>query len=392
MLIIRSIERRTPKLLAALPIVATFVILGLAGGLTGCGTLEPVAPLKPVTDAEQLYMSLTLDHRAINLSTASPYDTLQLTVTPRNALGAAMSGLPAPTFRSSDTTSVWVTPDGLLQARRSATGVLVIAELVIDGPVRHADTALINVSNLASPPVLASLSIDAVPPDSGVWPTTTANIGHFLFGQAIVSGVGFAINNFRLTPRAVDADSNSISGLAIEYASLDLAIGVADKYDGLVTLLRPGHVRFVARTTAYGITKADTAVFTVTLPIASDVWTEQRLGGPTIFVPNEVRIASYGMVFWRSYLSDTADVTFDDPTNVIEPPAVICEFMDFLASYFGPGPACGAGNILLPNVAPPILVDESERTLQVRQFPVPGVYTYRSIRTGATGRVIVTAK
>src|SRR5689334_3667472 len=76
-------------------------------GLAGCGGLEPVAPYNGIiTDPANFFQSLTLNYRAIVLSTAPGHNTFQLTATPRNALGQPMEGLPTPTFRASDTNSV----------------------------------------------------------------------------------------------------------------------------------------------------------------------------------------------------------------------------------------------------------------------------------------------
>src|SRR5690606_27228665 len=133
---------------------------------------EPVATHESITDPNRLYMRLVLDHAAVNLSTAAPYDAIQLTATPFDATGAPITELAAPTFRLarlSDTISIQVTPDSLDRAIAAATDIEVIAELAGEGTVQHADTALINVTTTPAPPMLASLSIDPVPPDSAVW-------------------------------------------------------------------------------------------------------------------------------------------------------------------------------------------------------------------------------
>jgi hypothetical protein len=132
----------------------------------------------------------------------------------------------------------------------------------------------------------------------------------------------------------------------------------------------------VARTTAYGVTKVDTATFTVTLPIFQIV---------TAFQPSEVQIAPHGYVFWTNVMLDSeepvaTEVTFDDSSNVAAPPSVIC---DVIVGFFGPGASCGSGDFLLPAI-------RNFPGAQVRQFPVPGVYPYHT-GTGATGRVIVEA-
>src|SRR5260221_14173929 len=79
----------------------TFALFGLAASLARCSSIEPVAPAAPpITDPTQLYMRLTLDDRAVNLSTVPPYDTLQLTATPRDALATPLLNLPTPMFTS----------------------------------------------------------------------------------------------------------------------------------------------------------------------------------------------------------------------------------------------------------------------------------------------------
>src|SRR5881394_859856 len=140
-------------------VLVSLGLTGVAGGMAGCGGVDPVASYAgPVTDPTLLYTSLTVDHPAITMSTVAPYDALQLTATPRDALGNPMTGLPAPMYLSSDTTKVRVSADGMVTAVGTVIGVRVIATLVA-GPVSHVDTALIDVTNTATPPKLASLSI-----------------------------------------------------------------------------------------------------------------------------------------------------------------------------------------------------------------------------------------
>jgi len=104
------------------------LLVALAGGLAGCSGLDPVATYEQLTDPAQLFMALTLDHPAVNLSTDATvpsYNTLQLTATPRNALGRPLTGLPAPTFhldKATDSTKVTVTPTGLVTAKSATTG------------------------------------------------------------------------------------------------------------------------------------------------------------------------------------------------------------------------------------------------------------------------------
>lgn len=367
-------------------------------GLAGCGAIEPIVPDNEiVTDPVRLYMALTLDSRALTLSTAPGYNTWQLTATPRNALGEPMVGLPAPTFRSMDTAAVHVTESGLLTARNPGTLVQIIAELGVAGNLRHVDTALVNVTTLTSPPTIASLSIQRVAPDSARLPVRYLSQGPFSLDP----------NFAYITPRVVDGSGGEITGLVYEYASLDptlaTVIRATNDGSGWVTPLNLGKVKIVARTVAYGVVAADTVEFTLTPPSSANIVIQSDPGGASIFAPTEVTLRTYGIVFWSTTVGSTVDVIFDDPTNVTQAPARVCDL--FLPVVFGEfvitdhwdlGPHCGTGNVTVPPdpAQPPpggLLDDPNTKrtTIRVRQFPVPGTYTYHTT-TGATGRIVVT--
>lgn len=350
--------------------------LATAAVLAGCGSLEPVAPYSPIHDPAALFMSLTLDHRAINLATVEPYKELQLTATPRDANGAAMSGLPAPTFRSSDTTTVWVTPDGLLQARQPGSNIKVIAELVADGNVRHADTATVNVTPSTTPPMLERLSIEPVGGEP-VWHMIPLEsvAGQLLFQV-------FAHRNFTngLTVQALDPTGGLIPGLALEYESLDPEVATVQPTSGGVKTQQPGEARIVARTTAYGVTRADTLVFTVTPAVIHGVLIQPGPNnGPPTVGPKGVVIRPGGYVFWYNTTPDSVSVSFDDPASA-------ARIEDICAAIGGPFPAhCGFGNIA-PFMSKTNNFVENTRG---RQFTEPGIYTFHIEPLGFTGRVIV---
>lgn len=354
--------------------------------LAGCSQVEPVAVSEPITDPAQLFLRLEVDHPAVNLSTAVPYNTMQLTAVPRDAAGAVMPDAPTATFRSTDTTVVTVTTGGMLTALRPANEVRVIAELAFGG-VQHTDTAVVNIQDIASPPTLASLSIH-VSPDSAV---------RYISSQSFVvfiAGITGLIINAPVSPSILDALGNPIDGLTVEYASLDPTIAMVDRRSGQLTPVRAGHAQVVARTTAYGVSKADTATFIIQPPFGGDFIADDPpalssrrftlFGNPAITSP-VITIVAGGIVNWGNQDDEAVDVIFDDPTNVAEPPAVMC---DLMAAFFGPG-SCGVGNI-----APYIGFDppgdgSSFPPLRIRQFPVAGIYPFHSTFTGATGQVIV---
>lgn len=350
--------------------------LAMAVTLAGCSSLEPVASYAPTTDPAALFMALTLDYRAINLAAVAPYAEFQLTATPRDARGEAMSGLAAPTFRSSDTTRVWVTPDGQLQARKSGRNIKVIAELVTDENIRHADTAIVNVTTSTTPPMLDQLQIQPAGGEA-LWymqsSSSAAGRGQVLFF--------FANRSFAngITVVALDSTGASITGLALDYASLDPDIAQVSR-TGTVAALQPGEVRVVARTTAYGVTKADTMVFTVTLPIINGVLVAPGpSNGPPSVSATTVRIRPGGYVFWYNSTADSVSVSFDDPASAGQI-ADICSGIG--AAY----PVhCDSGNIR------PFMSTTNDffEDTRGRQFMEPGSYTYRIEPLGITGRVIV---
>lgn len=333
-------------------------------------------------------MSLELDHAAANLATFDGYRELQLTATPLDALGRPISGLPAPTFRSSDTTRVFVTQEGLLQARRAATNVQVIAEIVAPGNIRQADTIFVNVKQTTTPPpVLDVLTLQPENPEDAVLGMVgfTGFLGIAQFLQA-------GGKNYVLQPRvrALDADSVVISGLVVEYESLNPDVLSVSSRLGIQSwgnLLQPGEAAVVVRTTAYGVTKVDTAHFTVTNPVIHGAVVEPGPDGGPIARPKTIVVRPGGYVFFTNNWSDSISVTFDAP----EAAGQIAELCDGAGATY-PW-LCDSGNI------PNFRLDEPEKNINEvadyfdvthgRQFSTPGEYTYRIEPLGFTGTIIV---
>jgi len=307
----------------------------LSGLLLGCTSGDVAAP-KPAPDPSQLFWALTLDHHAVNLSTTAPYDTLQLTATPRTVTGDTLPDNGTVVYTSSDLSTVRVSQDGLVQAVAPGTGVTLVASLTI-GNLTRVDTTFVNVTANATPPVLESLSIHPVPPDS-------AKRAAALFGGGYLWPVA-----------TTDASGNPIPDLAVACSSSDPSVAVVPASCGFIQAFRPGHVVLTASTTAYGITKADTLDFTVGQVDAAIV--VLATGTPL----GTVTVATGGTVMWLNQLGEPVDIAFDDTTNVAQDPN--CQ--------------CGSGNI------PPF--DDARSRL----FPVPGTYTYHSSAVLGSGTVIV---
>jgi hypothetical protein len=355
---------------------------------SGCGDLEPVAPYSPVTDPAQLFMALELDHAAVNLATFDGYRELQLTATPLDALGRPLSGLPAPTYRSSDTTRVFVTQDGLLQARRSASNVQVIAEIVAPGNIRQADTIFVNVRQTSvAPPVLDVLTLQPESPEDAVLGMVgfTGFLGIAQFLQA-------GGRNYVLQPRvrALDAAGAPISSLVFEYESLTpdvLSVSSRLGIQGWGNLLQPGEASVVVRTTAYGVTKVDTAHFTVTNPVIHGAIVEPGPAGEPIVRPKTIVVRPGGYVFFTNNWTDSISVTFQEPAAAGQIPE-LCEGAGATYPWL-----CESGNI--PNFRldePEKGIDELEDYFVVargRQFSTPGTYSYTIEPLGSNGTIIV---
>ncbi len=352
-------------------------VVGVSVG--GCDDIAKVTRFTPIEDPEQLFMGVTINHRAINLSVAPPHDTFQLEVTPRDGLGQRLNGLPAPTFRSTDTTRVWVTPEGLIQARGAAAGVGVIAEILTEDNIRHADTAFVNVTSNPNPPALTTFSITPATPEERVWniiPTSGAGV----FGGALFLVAGVNLLQPSLPRVMLDANGDAISGLQIEYRSLDPYVGTVNRQTGSVSGGSAlGTARFVATTMAYGVAMSDTATITLDLPVVHGPFIRRGSDGTPVLFPSEVTIQENGYAFWRNELPEEVEVRFANPTNVEE----ITE----LCAAFGGG-LCGSRNI-------PGFDGSTGSIFEVvrgRRFPVPGIYEYEIPQTGHTGRVVVVAK
>lgn len=331
--------------------------VAMLAAVLGCGS-DSVAPT-PSTDVSRLYWSLTLDQHAINLSTVAPYDTVRLTATPRQADGQPLTdtSVAMPTFRSTDPARVRVSADGLLQAVAPGQAVAVIATLQV-GFITHTDTALVYVTNSAAPSVPAGFSIHPLPGDSTIWDAN--QLSNFdLFGPATI------------VPH--DSLGNPISGIGISFSSSDTTIAKIARTTGVLDGRRPGQVKIIASTTAFGVVMADTIPFTITMPATQLVIAAPPSTNPTgnnIFGPATVEIAAGGEVVWGNYSFTPTDIVFDDPTNVAED-ILIC--------------GCGSGNV-------DFFVGDSVfgPGIAARRFPVAGTYTYHTTAPGgASGKIIV---
>jgi len=347
----RSLDTRAGLLLAIL----------LVPGCRGDSVVEP-------TGSNDVFWSLTLDHRALTLALGSPWETQQLTATPRNSSGEAIEGLPAPTFSTTNVNTVQVTQAGLLTASGLTASTLVVASLTTGG-VTHADTATVAVTPDPAGLVLSTLSIDPVAPDSA----------KFALGGTILEPIR------TLTPTLLDQNGAPLLGLPVRFTSLDRRVANIDPWSGTISGLSIGSVSFVATATAYGVTLADTLPYTIGYPGNVELEISYPRFGFKMgsFRPDEVTIGVGGVIAWRNSTGGVfVDITFDDPTNVGAVP-------EYEACAIGA--PCDAGNVPAFGYSEVIVdFDDFYRNwTRARRFNAPGVYHYRSTLMGTEGTIIV---
>lgn len=355
-------HRRVPPSRATCLIAVVVLIVA-----TGCAGDAPVSP-PASSDASTLYWALTLDHRAVTLSTTAPYDTIQLTATPRLVSGAPMSGAGAPTYTSLDLTRAEVSADGLVHALGLGDQIGVVASLT-QGNLTHADTVFINITDPPTAP-LATFSIHPQPGDSAKRALSMGGV---------------------ISPIATDADGNPLADLSVDFESLDPTTAMIDRVSGQLSPVRPGRVTFVATLTAYGVTKADTLPYTIGYNLIFDMQTAPQItsSGQTVwgFVPNTITAGTGAEVLFINLAGPPIDVTFDDPTNVADPASGV-ELIPLCATLTPTYPdACGSGNI--PAFARAAGDSTGNSAVRLRSFPVPGTYTWHSTMFGTTGKIVV---
>ena len=336
--------------------------IAIVVGTTACG--DSVLSSTPFIPTDSVFWSLTLNHRAVNLSTTSPYDTIQLIALPRNIRGDILTDIPPATFTSTDS-SVLVFPDGRIQGKtqqRASQSAPVVATLTYRG-VTRVDTAFVRVTNVAEPPMLHKFRFEVPPGDS----TRIASRG---FEEIWTTSVPLTVR---------DAADATIPRLNVYYESSDPAIAEVNRHTGMLTALLPGSVTVRASAMVYGVAMTDSITYTVTDPLAIVFILGEVTGG--LRPQDPVRYLSPGgNVIWVNQTNTKLDVTFDDPSAVFKGNG---SFAAFAADTSGNIASIGA----TPGSDPGLDVLNQ---IRVRSFPLRGTYSYRSVQVPAIrGTIIV---
>jgi trimeric autotransporter adhesin len=243
-----------------------------------CGGGGAAVPAGGVTEPEAPgFAGLEVTPPTIELPVGA---TIQLTTSPLDRSGNRLSGLPAPTFSSSDPATASVDPAGLVTALRIGSATIQ-ATLTVQGVTQG-----------------ASATIVVTQPGGG-----NGFAALMLTPQTASVRVG---GSLQLSAVPVDQSGSPVAGLpSPTFRSADPAIAAVDP-GGNVTGQRVGQVQVTAELTAQGVTRTATGSVTVTetLPTSATVSTPDRN-----YTPPTVRIAAGGTVTWQ-ILERRHNVTF----------------------------------------------------------------------------------
>lgn len=365
----------------------------IAGSLSGafaCGG-DATGPKTALT-AATAYWALQFPQHAVTLALTPPYNTIQLTATPLNADGQRLSGVGRPHYTASDS-AIAIDSTGRVTAQFATLfrNAFVVASLADPAQgVTLADTCFIQVTPVAPASLPATLTIRPVPGDSAYRP-----IGGF--GTVMVS--------------ATDSAGHSMAAPFVYFTSADPTIATVGPLTGNVVARRTGRVILYATTWEYGVAEQDSLQFTVGIPNNATIsmLSVFPTGSATpvlTFWPQTVTVSVGAVVTWSNpSFSDSADVVFDDPTQV-DSAAYSNPLIRFstgrgniapwLWDTLGVGPVaariCTAfGGAGTPPDVSCIRLLKSQRfaNQRLRKFPVAGTYHYRSRKWGTSGTIIV---
>lgn len=322
------------------------------------------ATFAPASNPETLYWSLSLDHHAVQLSMAAPYDTIQLTATALTPSGAPWSNGSATEpvrWASLDSSKVLVSKDGLVTARAVTDGLVGIVASRQVGNVTHTDTAQVWVLG-ASSQRLTTFHVRPEAPDSSHMETDASR--------------GFDVT-------ALDADGEPMD-IVTYFSVSDTTVAKFDNsWQPWITSRRVGATLVTATTWVYGVAMTDTFTLSVGYAMVAYPGVLLGFGGRLRQLGKNVVIGVNGEVGWTN---ETGGYNEDDD-EVIEgqPFDVIFEHPEQALPSAHPENDSGGGNIMSVPSDP----DDVTMSRRFRRFSQPGVYRYSIPQFGYTGTVIV---
>jgi plastocyanin len=328
----------------------------LCGALSACQADNPLGPAPDAPD--HALWNITVNHRAILMSTVAPYDTVRLVSTALDAEGRAITDAPPATFTTTSQ-AITIGPDGLVTALTPAFGVTVVAKLSYHNTT-SSDTIVINITNNPAPPKVTTYSLTPAAYDMSPLPKDSA---------VMYAGI-LSPYDTQLQVTVLDDHDTPIPNVIMRYTSSDTARLLVDAHSGYAYKWlnqRPGKVTMTAESTIYGVAVRDTLVITIkdALDWFVNVVVSQPAGSTTPsvrFQPDSLVLLPGGGVRFSNFTTVAVDVTFDDPGAAVVWPMI----------------PSGSGNI-----------EAWKGGFKGRAFMEPGVYTFHSTLYGATGKIVV---
>jgi hypothetical protein len=292
-----------------------------------------------------------------------PYNTVQLTATPVNALGEPINNAGLVTFTAADSI-VNVDSTGLVTANFRTAGLTSLTRIIASlryQNVTLADTVAIQVTATAPSSPLATFTLQ---PAAGDGTRCNINITHLSenCGSVITTALDEAGDTLMSATKAT---------LVVAYASSHPLLATIDRA-GTITELDTGHVTFSASTWAYGVAMRDSLPYIIDWPLFDFTYIVQTTNNllPTLGLKKPgMTIVAGGNIGWLNPIDQKIDIVFDDSTSVSSGCFLICGLL----------PPMGGGNI------PPFYTDTTHTDtsayaggITARLFPVAGTYHYHS--------------
>lgn len=316
------------------------------------GCVKPDQLAAPSGDSHTFFQTLYVQEHAVNLTTAAPYDTVQLHVVARFGDGQAIPDQVQ--YTPSDST-ITVDPSGLVHAHFVTTDDASIGVSVTYGGLTRHDVVYVRVRDTATHVTGVAIQL----PNGA--PSRIPIVDTFATRGALA-----------LTAGALGTGNVPAPDVVVKLESSDTVVATVDQ-TGLVTAVSPGRTVVRVSTVANGRRWVDSLALTVGLPQVSgfDVGSPVNPFHPTptwiLSGSDTARITRGGIVTWTNNSTTLARVTFENPAQVDSAPSVF-------GAYSGRGDIAnfGAGNMK------PLddYIAYVNATQKARRFPVSGTYRF----------------
>ncbi len=335
----------------------------------------------PEHTAETIFWEVKANHRAIQMSTVSPNDTLSINAYPVDVNGQLinMTEIDADIksrvlWVSSDSSKVKVTQDGYLRAIAETPQVDIVCRITI-GRVTHNLTIVVKVNSDPSP--LPIIEFDIQPKDSAK--RAAINIIPYIFPISVANSLG------------------PVAGFPIHWSTSNRKNGRFDGSRLTISKVVPDLIVY-AEATYYGVVSRDSFVLEVGYPVAIPFGATQlrqsvnsELEVVMVERPSRPRIGPGGSIsfenntaFGPTNISGKPPIPGSDIDIIFDDPNVARAGGAFGADTSGPG-----GNIM-------VLPSDTTKSIALRRvyrrFIKPGEHFYTIQPYGVRGSVIVENK